>query len=181
MIMNQKLTVLVGHNSPETAYVVDDYPYGFRLRCKIRYWVEYKPGKGCRMVSQTTNPKRAGEVWNKPKASTYCRFGLVMMLDENGHVVNGGGCTEYDSAAECAQLQHDYANALPCDEARQILAAWVKRKLAFEEAKAQGKITLTTTTTENFGPAVVTTEILKPASDFEEAKRLAALEPKEVA
>ena len=30
------MTVLTGHTSPETAYVVSDYPYGFRLRCQIR-------------------------------------------------------------------------------------------------------------------------------------------------
>lgn len=36
------MKVLSGHTSPETAYVVDDYPYGFRLRCKIRYWIETK-------------------------------------------------------------------------------------------------------------------------------------------
>ena len=29
------------HISPETAYVIDDYPYGFRLRCRIRYWLEF--------------------------------------------------------------------------------------------------------------------------------------------
>ena len=30
--------------SPETAIIVPDYPYGFRLRCKLRVWVEYKAG-----------------------------------------------------------------------------------------------------------------------------------------
>lgn len=80
---------LLGHTSPETAYVVEDYPYGFRLRCKIRYWIETKPGFGQRFVSQTTNPKKAGEVWNKPKASTYHPV-LVMGLNNDDHVVNVG-------------------------------------------------------------------------------------------
>ena len=57
-----KITVLHGHTTRETAYLVNDYPYGFRLRCKIRYWLEYKKGHGHRPVSQTTNPKVAGEV-----------------------------------------------------------------------------------------------------------------------
>ena len=90
--------ILSGHVSPETAYVVADYPYGFRLRCQIRYWLEYKPKQGVRLVSQTTNPKR-GDVWNKPKASTYCRFGGCMFLDENDHV-QWSGLTEYGDAAE---------------------------------------------------------------------------------
>jgi len=38
--------------------LVEDYPYGFRLRCKIRFWLEYAPKRGFRFVSQTTNPKR---------------------------------------------------------------------------------------------------------------------------
>ena len=66
-------TVLNGHTSAETAYVVNDYPYGFQLRCKIRYWIETRKGHGMRFVSQTTNPRWAVEGWNKPKASTYSR------------------------------------------------------------------------------------------------------------
>ena len=67
--------ILNGHTSPETAYVVQDYPYGYRLRCKIRYWLETatkgaKAGE-TRCMSQTTNPKLTGEHWNTPKGSTY--------------------------------------------------------------------------------------------------------------
>lgn len=75
--------ILKGHNSPETAYVVNDYPYGFRLRCKIRYWLEYKANHGFRFMSQTTNPKRPGEVWNKPKASTYTHLAVMILKDAN--------------------------------------------------------------------------------------------------
>lgn len=82
--------ILNGHTSPETAYVVGDYPYGFRLRCKIRYWLETatkgaKKGE-TRFVSQTTDPKAPGEVWNKPKGSTYSEKLSLMYLDENDHV-----------------------------------------------------------------------------------------------
>ncbi len=82
------MTVLNGHNSPETAYIVEDYPYGFTLRCKIRYWIERRKGFGMRFVSQTTNPKRPVETWNKPKAGTYASL-VVMLRDEsNGHISN---------------------------------------------------------------------------------------------
>lgn len=77
---------LYGHTSEATAYVVDDYPYGYTLRCKIRYWLEWNHGKGYRFVSQTTNPKKAGEVWNKPKKSTYVGIAACMYLDEKEHV-----------------------------------------------------------------------------------------------
>jgi hypothetical protein len=75
---------LTGHVSPETAYLVEDYPYGFRLRTKIRYWIETTK-HGQRFVSQTMNPKVPGERWNKPKASTYVPL-MVMTIDTNGHV-----------------------------------------------------------------------------------------------
>lgn len=74
------------HTSPETAYVVEDYPYGFRLRCKIRYWLEYSKTHGYRFVSQTTNPKRAGEHWNAPKKSTYVDLAAVLYINEDGHL-----------------------------------------------------------------------------------------------
>ena len=76
------MKILANHHSPQSAFVIDDYPYGFRLRCKIRYWLEVHPKKGTRMWSQTTNPKVAGEVWNKPKASTYSIFGVLVQYDE---------------------------------------------------------------------------------------------------
>lgn len=84
-----RVTVLNGHTSAETAYQVDDYPYGRLLRCKIRYWIETaeKGGKKGqqRFMYQTTNPKLAGDQWNKPKAGTYSGL-VIMYLDaENGH------------------------------------------------------------------------------------------------
>lgn len=78
--------VLSGHVSPETAYLVEDYPYGFRLRCQMRYWIEFKRGHGFRLMAQTSNPKRDNLVWNKPKASTYSPL-MVLGLDEQNHVV----------------------------------------------------------------------------------------------
>lgn len=82
-------TVLLGHVSAETAYVVDDYPYGYTLRCRIRYWL-HTADRGAargkvRLMAQTTNPKRPGEPWNNPKASTYNPW-AVMYRDSRGHV-----------------------------------------------------------------------------------------------
>jgi hypothetical protein len=77
---------LFGHTDEANAYVVDDYPYGFRLRCKIRYWIESHPKHGDRFCSQTTNPKVAGERWNKPKKSTYAPIGVMVRDPENGHI-----------------------------------------------------------------------------------------------
>jgi hypothetical protein len=122
--------ILKGHVSPATAYVVDDYPYGFRLRCKIRYWLDADPKRGARLVSQTTNPKRPGEVWNKPKASTYARFGGAMYLDDNDHV-QWRGLSEYCDAAEAQAFQETYGDGVP-EILRDRLAAWVMAKIAYE-------------------------------------------------
>jgi hypothetical protein len=90
--------ILHNHTSMDTAYLVEDYPYGFRLRCQIRYWLEYRKGHGYRLMSQTSNPKKPGLVWNKPKASTYSHLG-VMFLDDAGHV-QWDGLSLYRNRAE---------------------------------------------------------------------------------
>jgi hypothetical protein len=82
---NQSRKYLYNHTNPETAYVVSDYPWGFRLRTTIRYWIESKDAKngGQRFASQTINPK-TGQ-WCKPKYSTYSPI-MVIYLDENEHI-----------------------------------------------------------------------------------------------
>jgi hypothetical protein len=76
---------LYQHTSQETAYVVQDYPWGFRLRTTIRYWIETREGKvgGQRFVSQTINPKTGA--WCAPKYTTYSPI-MIMYLDENEHI-----------------------------------------------------------------------------------------------
>jgi len=71
----------------ETAFVQPDYPYGARLRCKRRNWLEFKPGKtgGFRYVHQTSDPKSsfgAGTRWNKPKHGTYTWLAVLVVTDE---------------------------------------------------------------------------------------------------
>lgn len=130
-------TILVGHVSPETAYLVEDYPYGFRLRCKIRYWLEFKPGFGVRFVSQTTNPKR-GDVWNMPKASTYGRFGGSMFLDENEHVC-WSALTEYVDDSEALAWCEQYGAGVPAGAATDAMHRWVNTKVFYERFKTEGK------------------------------------------
>lgn len=130
------MQILKGHTSPETAYVVADYPYGFRLRCQIRYWIEYKKGKGFRFVSQTTNPKRPGIVWNKPKASTYCMFGGCMFLNSEGHV-HWAGLSEYSNGAEALAWREKYGEGVPA-AGMQTLNEWCAAKAAYDAARNPG-------------------------------------------
>ena len=129
------MQILKGHTSPETAYLVESYPYGFRLRCKIRYWLEHHPKRGFRLVSQTTNPKRPGEVWNKPKASTYVKFGACMYLNGDGHV-KWAVLTEYSSGAEAKAFLDTYGEGVP-EAGLELLKKWVAAKLAYD-AKRNG-------------------------------------------
>lgn len=95
---------LYNHDSEQTAYVVDDYPYG-RQRTKKRFWLE-KKGRGWRFVGQTLNPKT--QRWNKPKASTYSRWGGAMYLDSQSHV-QWTGLHEYSDVEDFIE----FAKAFP--------------------------------------------------------------------
>jgi hypothetical protein len=103
------MAAIYGHKDEASAYVVDDYPYGFKLRCKIRFWLEHKEGFGWRFVSQTTNPKK-GDRWNKPKASTYASVGACMFLDENGHVT-WTGVSHYSSLEDLKRFAERFPGA----------------------------------------------------------------------
>lgn len=109
-----KENLLTGHTSPETAFVVADYPYGFRLRCQIRYWLEHRENKGTRFCSQTTNPKVDGVVWNKPKYSTYSAIAGAMFINEEGHVT-WEGYDFYHSVEELESFREIAAHFLPAD------------------------------------------------------------------
>lgn len=98
--------LIIGARSPETAVVISDYPYGRRLRCVMRYWLETKTSHGTRLVSQTNNPKRAGLVWNKPHAGTYTQGAVVLHTDQNAHV-HQQAFTHYNiSTSTVEQAEH---------------------------------------------------------------------------
>lgn len=81
------MEILRGYTTQATAYEVKDYPYGFRLRTSIFYWIESKKGNGDRFCSYTINPKTGRP--NKPKCGTYSVF-QYMFINDKGHVENGG-------------------------------------------------------------------------------------------
>ncbi len=76
---------LYGHVDEDSAYIVEDYPWGFTTRTKARFWVETVDKKrgGERFVKQTLNPKT--DRWCKPKKSVYSSI-IVMYLDADDHV-----------------------------------------------------------------------------------------------
>jgi len=104
------MKTLFGHVSPETAKTCENYPYGFRLRTQIRYWLETKKGHGQRFVSQTLNPKTGK--WNAAKPGTYSVI-LVMVEDESGHIstesLRSGG---WDSEEKIVAFETRHASAI---------------------------------------------------------------------
>lgn len=143
------MQVLQGHTSPETAYMVNDYPYG-RDRCRIRFWLESDPKKGYRFCSQTEHPRKL--IWNAPKKSTYCLLAGVMYLDEKNHVV-WSGLTEYSSVEQVKSFIERFPEA-----ASAKLKAWCMQKSAYCLARAKGK-------------AVFTINGIPQSSSVEELKR----------
>tara|TARA_R100001163_G_scaffold9381_1_gene9003 strand:- start:1832 stop:2356 length:525 start_codon:yes stop_codon:yes gene_type:complete len=71
----------------DSAVEVDNYPWGFRLKTKRRYWVETTK-RGDRSVYATLNPKT--DKWCKPKKSTYESVLVVVKDTETGRVRTEG-------------------------------------------------------------------------------------------
>jgi hypothetical protein len=116
-------TPLYGHTSEATALLVEDYPYSFTLRCRIRYWIERHTKRGYRFVSQTENPKTMR--WNTPKKSTYSELAGAMFRDEKGHV-HWTGISMYSSGDAAL----DFVKAFPESDFSLFLDV-VKVKIVF--------------------------------------------------
>lgn len=131
------MQIIQGHDSPDTAYIVEDYPYGFTLRCKIRYWIEFDAKKGARFCSQTSNPKKAGEHWNKPKKSTYCYVAGAMFVEGSTDHVKFEGLSEYGDLTEAIKFNELYGAGV-LEANKQRLADWINRKTIYERKIAEG-------------------------------------------
>jgi hypothetical protein len=125
---------LYGYDSKEKSYLVEDYPYGFKLRTSIRYWLEYTPKKGWRFCSQTMNPKAAPGTWNKPKASTYALMAACMYLDSQEHV-QWAAVTEYTDETDVL----DFVEAFPQADFK-VLKIFTEKKIRYIKAVLAGEV-----------------------------------------
>ena len=82
MIMN----VIYNKDAAENAVTVEDYPWGYKLRTKRKYWIETTK-RGDRLCYQTLNPKT--DKWCAVKKSTYSGI-EVLYENEDGHIKTYG-------------------------------------------------------------------------------------------
>jgi hypothetical protein len=127
--MHQELT---GHTSPDTAYLVTDYPYGFRLRTEIRYWIETRKGHGQRTMSQTRNPKRAGMPWNAPKGSIYAPIRVMLLNPTNGHVEHEA-LSPYAEEPEIAAFAQRYPKTCAEPRNRGVVDLLIAHRRAYQQ------------------------------------------------
>lgn len=123
---------LYNHVSEETAYVVNDYPYSFTLRCTMKFWIESHPKKGFRLVRQSQNPKN--DRWNKPHKSTYSLLAGNLYLDEENHV-HWAGLTEYSDVGAVKSFIESFPEA---DLSR--VKDWIPQKILYLKGLISGRI-----------------------------------------
>jgi len=80
----------------ESAVIVNNYPWGFKLKTKRAYWVETN-SKGDRFCYQTLNPKT--NKWCAVKTSTYSAC-LVLTQDTDNYYVSYFGVDKYGDTAK---------------------------------------------------------------------------------
>ncbi len=127
---------LPDHYSMETAYLVDDYPYGRQLRCRIRYWIEFDAKKGYRFCAQTEDPKTLR--WNNPKKSTYSHLAMEMYLDSRDYV-QYASLDEYSKPAQVEAFLWDF----PRSRCQPRIHLWAKGKVRLYTGFIEGTVSMT--------------------------------------
>lgn len=92
--------------------MIEDYPYSFKLRCKMRAWIETSSRYGQRVARQKTNPKKNNK-WNKPTYSTYYDL-MAMRLSDDGKVETSylrRGWHRSEEIAEWIEKHRDYVDS----------------------------------------------------------------------
>ena len=62
------MTIIYNKDAADNAVTVDNYPWGYTLKTKRKYWIETTK-RGDRLCYQTLNPKT--DKWCAVKKSTY--------------------------------------------------------------------------------------------------------------
>tara|TARA_R100001443_G_scaffold107278_1_gene117047 strand:- start:244 stop:786 length:543 start_codon:yes stop_codon:yes gene_type:complete len=94
----------------DTAIEVNNYPWGFRLKTKVKYWIESN-NKGDRLIKQTLNPKT--NEWCKPKKSTYSEVMVMTSKRENDKTfISYEQISMYSNIKEVSLFENTHKNHL---------------------------------------------------------------------
>jgi hypothetical protein len=76
------MTIIYNKDAADNAVTVENYPWGYTLKTKRKYWIETTK-RGDRLCYQTLNPKT--DKWCAVKKSTYAGI-KVLYEDDQGHI-----------------------------------------------------------------------------------------------
>ena len=76
------MTIIYNKDAADNAVTVENYPWGYKLKTKRKYWIETTK-RGDRLCYQTLNPKT--DKWCAVKKSTYAGI-KVLYENEEGHI-----------------------------------------------------------------------------------------------
>ena len=93
--------IIYNKDAADNAVTVEDYPWGYKLRTKRKYWIETTK-RGDRLCYQTLNPKT--DKWCAVKKSTYAGI-KVLYENEDGHIKTYTLDPVWDSKEWLAEFQ----------------------------------------------------------------------------
>lgn len=99
-------TTILGRDSEENAYIIKDYPFGFK-RTEQKRWIETNPKHGQRLCIKTKNPKTGR--WCATKKETYSWIVVLYIDNATGHV-HTDSLSKYTSTDEAivTKFKQDY-------------------------------------------------------------------------
>jgi len=102
----------------DTAIEVNNYPWGFRLKTKVKYWIESN-NKGDRLIKQTLNPKT--NEWCKPKKSTYSEAMVMTSKQENDKTfISYEQISNFSNIKEVSLFENTHKNHLTDRQLKKI-------------------------------------------------------------
>ena len=133
---------IYGATDEESAHVVEGWPWGRRMRCTKRFWIETTKN-GDRLCAQCTQPDReSGQCSGqgcKPKKSTYTPGVIVLAQDTDGTMARETlGRFDNHSAAEIESFVERHEGRLTDIQASRARSALAMRKKYDERLADQG-------------------------------------------
>lgn len=95
------MTIIYNKDAADNAVTVENYPWGYKLKTKRKYWIETTK-RGDRLCYQTLNPKT--DKWCAVKKSTYAGI-KVLYENEDGHIKTYTLDPVWDSKEWLAEFQ----------------------------------------------------------------------------